>query len=123
MARQFRLSDHSIIAFVAASDPDRARKFYVDTLGLALVSDDKPIALVFDADGTMLRVTIVQKGTPSSICRTRLDSAERRSRRRKPCRQPASISNAPGIERMISASGRRPVVASRVVQRILTTTR
>src|SRR5262252_8611103 len=87
MARQFRLSDHSIIAFVAASDPDRARKFYVDTLGLALVSDDKPIALVFDADGTMLRVTIVQKGTPSSICRTRLDSAERRSRRRKPCRQ------------------------------------
>jgi hypothetical protein len=65
MARQFRLSDHSIIAFVAASDPDRDRKFYGYTLGLALVSEDKPIALVFDADGTMLRVAIVRRVSPA----------------------------------------------------------
>jgi catechol 2,3-dioxygenase-like lactoylglutathione lyase family enzyme len=66
MARQFRLSDHSIIAF-ATSDPDLARKFYEDTLGLPLVSDDKPIAVVFDAHGTMLRVPLSKRQTPPDI--------------------------------------------------------
>jgi catechol 2,3-dioxygenase-like lactoylglutathione lyase family enzyme len=53
-----RLGSHEIIAFVATRDPDRARTFYRDTLGLTLVSED-PFALVFDAHGTMLRVTTV----------------------------------------------------------------
>jgi catechol 2,3-dioxygenase-like lactoylglutathione lyase family enzyme len=56
---EFRLSDQSIVAFVATSDPDRAKRFYRDTLGLHLVSEEIPFALVFDAHGTMLRVTIV----------------------------------------------------------------
>ena len=60
MAKEFRLSDQSIIGFVAASDPERAKRFYRDTLGLPLVSEEMPFALVFDAHGTMLRVTIVQ---------------------------------------------------------------
>jgi len=63
MVKQFRLSDQSIIGFVATSDPDRAKKFYRDTLGLPLVSEEKPFALVFDAHGTMLRVTIVGKAS------------------------------------------------------------
>jgi catechol 2,3-dioxygenase-like lactoylglutathione lyase family enzyme len=61
MANEFRLSHQSIIAFVATSDPDRARRFYGDILGLPLVSEEMPFALVFDAHGTMLRVTIVDK--------------------------------------------------------------
>jgi catechol 2,3-dioxygenase-like lactoylglutathione lyase family enzyme len=61
MAKQFRLSDHSIIGFVATSDPERARKFYSNTLGLPLVEEQMPFALVYDAHGTMLRVTIVKK--------------------------------------------------------------
>src|ERR1035441_1483826 len=61
MAKQFRLSDQSIIGFVATSDPDRAKKFYRDTLGLPLVSEEMPFALVFDAHGTMLRVTMVDR--------------------------------------------------------------
>ncbi len=65
MAKQFRLSDQSIIGFVATSDPDRAKKFYRDTLGLRLVSEEMPFALVFDAHGTMLRVTIVKKVSPA----------------------------------------------------------
>jgi len=65
MTKQFRLSDQSLIGFVAASDPDRAKKFYRDTLGLHLVSEEMPFALVFDAHGTMLRVTIVQKVVPA----------------------------------------------------------
>jgi catechol 2,3-dioxygenase-like lactoylglutathione lyase family enzyme len=61
MAEQFRLSEQSIIGFAATSDPDQAKKFYRDTLGLPLVSEETPFALVFDAHGTMLRVTIVEK--------------------------------------------------------------
>lgn len=65
MANQFRLSDHSIIGFVATSDPVRAKNFYRDTLGLVLVSEEMPFALVFDAHGTMLRVTIVKSVVPA----------------------------------------------------------
>jgi len=65
MTKQFRLSDQSIIGFVATSAPDRAKKFYRDTLGLRLVSEEMPFALVFDAHGTMLRVTIVKKVSPA----------------------------------------------------------
>jgi catechol 2,3-dioxygenase-like lactoylglutathione lyase family enzyme len=66
VAEQFRLSDQSIIGFVATSDPDRAKKFYRDTLGLPLVSEEMPFALVFDAHGTMLRMTIVEKVVSAS---------------------------------------------------------
>lgn len=65
MAKQFRLSDHSIVGFVATSDPGRARKFYSDTLGLPLIQEQMPFALVYDAHGTMLRVTIVKKVNPA----------------------------------------------------------
>lgn len=46
------------MAFVATREPVRAKAFYRDTLGLHLVSEDQ-FALVFDAAGTMLRVTTV----------------------------------------------------------------
>jgi catechol 2,3-dioxygenase-like lactoylglutathione lyase family enzyme len=51
---------HKVVAFVATSKPELARTFYRDTLGLPLVSED-PFALVFDANGTMLRVSIVKE--------------------------------------------------------------
>ena len=44
MTQQFRLSDQPIIAFVATSDPDGAKKFYRDMLGLSLVSEELPFA-------------------------------------------------------------------------------
>jgi catechol 2,3-dioxygenase-like lactoylglutathione lyase family enzyme len=53
------------MAFVGVSDPGRAREFYRDKLGLTLVSEDLPFALVFDAHGTMLRVTMAQKVEPA----------------------------------------------------------
>ena len=59
MARSL-LGSKEIVAFVATAAPAKARKFYRDTLGLRLV-DDNPFALVFDAHGTMLRVTRVDK--------------------------------------------------------------
>ncbi len=53
-----------IISFVATQHPARAREFYEATLGLKLVGDD-PFALVFDVNGTMLRVQKVQELHPA----------------------------------------------------------
>lgn len=51
------------MAFVATSDPAAARSFYADTLGLRLVADEA-FALVFDANGTELRVQKVSEPAP-----------------------------------------------------------
>jgi len=65
MAKPFRLSDHNIIGFIASSDPERAKRFYGEKLALPLTEDQMPFALVYDAHGTMLRVTIVKKVHPA----------------------------------------------------------
>jgi catechol 2,3-dioxygenase-like lactoylglutathione lyase family enzyme len=57
------LGSAKMVAFAATTSPARARRFYRDTLGLKLV-DDSPFALVFDANGTMLRVQRVEQVTP-----------------------------------------------------------
>lgn len=54
------LGSQKLVAFVATRDLGRAKVFYHDNLGLRLVSEDE-FALVFDAAGTMLRVTRVQE--------------------------------------------------------------
>jgi catechol 2,3-dioxygenase-like lactoylglutathione lyase family enzyme len=54
-----------VICFVATQHPARARKFYEKTLGLTLL-DDGPFALVFDANGTMLRVQKVEQLIPAT---------------------------------------------------------
>ncbi|MDB4948337.1 MAG: Glyoxalase/bleomycin resistance protein/dioxygenase [Gemmatimonadetes bacterium] len=58
------LSTADVIAFAATARHDEARAFYRDVLGLALVADD-PFALVFDANGTMLRVAKVPAVHPA----------------------------------------------------------
>ena len=59
------LNTSKVISFVATKRPAAARKFYQETLGLSLVSDD-PFALVFDANGTMLRVQKVKELNPAN---------------------------------------------------------
>jgi catechol 2,3-dioxygenase-like lactoylglutathione lyase family enzyme len=54
------LGSSGIVAFVGITNPERAKAFYRDTLGLRLVSEDG-FALVFEAKGTMLRVSIVRE--------------------------------------------------------------
>jgi catechol 2,3-dioxygenase-like lactoylglutathione lyase family enzyme len=58
------MKSSKVISFVATRDPGRALTFYGETLGLALVSDD-PFAMVFDANGTMLRVQKVSELVPA----------------------------------------------------------
>lgn len=64
MTPPFRIRDCPIVAFVTVRDPERALGFYRDMLGLTLVSDELPFALVFDAHGIMLRVAISQQAIP-----------------------------------------------------------
>lgn len=59
------LASHPVMAFVATTDHLRAKEFYRDILGLRLVAEELPFALVFDANGTMLRVTVVKEMTPA----------------------------------------------------------
>src|ERR1700761_5018061 len=66
---QSGLSQRKIVAFVNIVDVDAARSFYRDTLGLTLVREDLPFALVFDANGIMLRLSITKQRSalPSTV--------------------------------------------------------
>jgi catechol 2,3-dioxygenase-like lactoylglutathione lyase family enzyme len=54
------LESSDVVAFAAATDLTRARMFYEQRLGLPVVSQND-FACVFDANGTMLRVTAVSE--------------------------------------------------------------
>ena len=60
------LTKSKLICFAATTKPAEAKAFYGDTLGLSL-EDDGPFALVFDANGTMLRVQKVRKILPAAF--------------------------------------------------------
>jgi catechol 2,3-dioxygenase-like lactoylglutathione lyase family enzyme len=56
------LTDSPIIAFASITNAERAREFYEQVLGLRFV-EDSPFAMVFDASGTMLRLSKVESLT------------------------------------------------------------
>jgi catechol 2,3-dioxygenase-like lactoylglutathione lyase family enzyme len=69
MTQDSILGSSKVIAFVHTTDLVKARSFYEGLLGLRLVEDEKPFALVFDANGIMLRVTPVTEhnAEPSTV--------------------------------------------------------
>jgi catechol 2,3-dioxygenase-like lactoylglutathione lyase family enzyme len=52
------LAASDVIAFASTTDLAESRSFYEDALGLTVV-EENAYACVFDANGTMLRVTAV----------------------------------------------------------------
>ena len=58
------LGANNIIAFVPTKNPDKARAFYEGMLGLRFVKDDG-FAMVFDANGIMIRVAKAGDFTPA----------------------------------------------------------
>ena len=58
------LTTFDLIAFVPTAQPDRARDFYANVLGLRLVSEDG-FALVFEAHGSMLRIAKMAQLQPA----------------------------------------------------------
>lgn len=65
MPQPFGLSKFNIIGFLTVVDVARAKEFYGGTLGLRLVSEEPPFALVFDANGIMLRLGMGKKLPPA----------------------------------------------------------
>jgi catechol 2,3-dioxygenase-like lactoylglutathione lyase family enzyme len=57
------LGTKKLIAFIPTTKAAEAKAFYQDVLGLRFIREDQ-VAVVFDANGTMLRVTIVPEFTP-----------------------------------------------------------
>src|SRR5689334_17393810 len=57
------LGSAKLMAFVSTQNPDQAKNFYENALGLRLL-EDQPFAVVFDANGTILRVAKVEQLTP-----------------------------------------------------------
>ncbi|MDX2149630.1 MAG: VOC family protein [Bryobacteraceae bacterium] len=58
------LAEHPLVAFVLVTDPTRARAFYEGTLGLRFLAQDD-YAVVFDAKGVSLRLTIMPNHKPA----------------------------------------------------------
>lgn len=58
------LGQYPIVAFVLTNDPARARTFYAETLGLEFGGEDD-FALVFNANGNMLRVVKARSHVPA----------------------------------------------------------
>jgi catechol 2,3-dioxygenase-like lactoylglutathione lyase family enzyme len=65
MSQLSRLGKYNIIGFVSIVDVPRARDFYRDTLGLRLVMEEPPFALVFEANGIMLRLGMAKELLPA----------------------------------------------------------
>lgn len=60
------LDNANLIAFVATARPEEAKRFYRETLGLLFVEDDQN-HIVFDSNGTLLRIQRVQQFTPTGL--------------------------------------------------------
>jgi catechol 2,3-dioxygenase-like lactoylglutathione lyase family enzyme len=65
MSQHSGLGKYNIIGFVSIVDVPRAKDFYQNTLGLRLVMEEPPFALVFDANGIMLRLGMAKKLPPA----------------------------------------------------------
>ncbi|HTU51853.1 MAG TPA: glyoxalase superfamily protein [Acidobacteriaceae bacterium] len=66
MTKDAGLSHYNIIGFVTIVDVERAKSFYRDILGLRLISEEPPFALVFDANGIMIRLGMGKHLPPAS---------------------------------------------------------
>ncbi|MEX2542244.1 MAG: VOC family protein [Trueperaceae bacterium] len=59
------LGETPLIAFVCATDADRVKNFYVEVLGLQLIAEEPPFALVLDSNGVMVRVSLLREFQPA----------------------------------------------------------
>ncbi len=57
------LNTQNVHAFIPTLDFAKAKAFYGETLGLKQVSEN-PYAMEFDANGTLLRITLVRELNP-----------------------------------------------------------
>ena len=65
MSQLSGLGNYNIIGFVTIVDVPRAKDFYQNTLGLRLILEEPPFALVFEANGIMLRLGMAKERPPA----------------------------------------------------------
>lgn len=65
MSQLSGLGKYNIIGFISIVDVSRAKAFYRDTLGLRLLMEEPPFALVFEANGIMLRLGMAKELPPA----------------------------------------------------------
>lgn len=65
MGKSTGLGTFNIIGFATIVDVERAKVFYRDVLGLRLINEEPPFALVFDANGIMLRLGMALELPPA----------------------------------------------------------
>lgn len=65
MTQNAEMNRFDLMAFINVRDADPARAFYRDVLGLRLLSEQLPFALVFDANGVVLRIAIDRESMPA----------------------------------------------------------
>lgn len=65
MTELFQLNKQELVSFVGTSNSEAAKTFYRDMLGLRLVSEQLPFALVFDSNGSTIRVSIMPNLIPA----------------------------------------------------------
>ncbi len=65
MSKSSGLGKYNVVAFVSIVDVPRAKSFYQETLGLRLLMEEPPFALVFDANGIMLRLGMAKELPPA----------------------------------------------------------
>jgi len=65
MPERSGLGNYNIVGFIGIVDVERAKEFYRDTLGLRLVSEEPPFAIVFEAHGIMLRLGMAKELPPA----------------------------------------------------------
>lgn len=58
------LGSYDLVTFLFATDATRAKQFYSQTLGIRFVNQDD-YALVFDANGIMIRISIMPGHKPT----------------------------------------------------------
>jgi catechol 2,3-dioxygenase-like lactoylglutathione lyase family enzyme len=101
------LGSEKIAAFIATKDAKRAVVFYRDTLGLRLVRTE-PIALVFDANGVMLRVQIVSNVSVAPYTVLGWNVADIAGTVRKLERAGVALLRIPGVEQDVLGIWKAP---------------
>jgi catechol 2,3-dioxygenase-like lactoylglutathione lyase family enzyme len=65
MSQSSGLGKYNIVGFITIVDVARAKDFYQNTLGLRLIMEEPPFALVFEANGIMLRLGMAKELPPA----------------------------------------------------------
>ena len=61
-----RLGNDKTVAFIPTIDAAKAMAFYRDVLGLTLAREEMPFAVIFEVNGSALRLSVVGELQPAS---------------------------------------------------------